>query len=614
MSRARFALAAVAVALFLFTRSARAADPAATKVLTPDAKGFVHVRVGDIWSADIAAQLRAFTSQAGAGLLGDFDSRFVPAPSEVESVTVVLFDANFRDILPAGRATDVTPVWVVASKKPLARADLLKTMARTGKPRTHNGKEYLFDEAFWAGLLILDERTYAYASEDSITALIDRMAKGGESPLAALLAREGDKHPVTVGVNPAALANPALMKDVPDALRPLFKAKAWVATLDLAPKTAAAVALEFGTEADAKDGLKAAQEGVQMARGLIATGLTYVERKARREPGRGPAGIQQFPEAVGMVLAAAGLKQLDGLLGTMPLEVKGTAVRASLALDNVVPGGNVVVSVATVAMAVGYAVGSAEGPNFGSGLTSGNYEWTERERNLTAIAAAVEKYRADKGHYPPPAIPGKDGKPALSWRVAILPYLDNAWMNSNPGDAAIRGGAKGLYEMFKLDEPWDGPNNKKLIHRLPSPYRAPWSVLSYNASAAGKTTVVAVVGKGAIFDPAKQVSDTGVRDGLSQTLLLLSLEEPGQAVYWSKPADVALTADGKLAPGGPDVTKRFAAVYADGSARTLPTGLDAKTFLGIVTRDGGEKLDDQAIRPEPVKPPPPPVAQPGIQK
>ena len=42
-------------------------------------------------------------------------------------------------------------------------------------------------------------------------------------------------------------------------------------------------------------------------------------------------------------------------------------------------------------------------------------------------------------------------------------------------------------------------------------------------------------------------------------------------------------------------------MYADGSAHTLVNGLDPKTLLGIITRDGSEKLDEKLIRPDPVK-------------
>jgi hypothetical protein len=373
-----------------------------------------------------------------------------------------------------------------------------------------------------------------------------------------------------------------------------------VGTLDLKPKTTATAVLEFATEAEAKDGAKAAQEAVQLARGQIGSALLFIEQKAKGDPAKPPMGIQAFPETVGLVLAAAGLKQLDGLLGAMPVTVKGTTVQAAIELDSILPGGSTAVGIATVAAAIGVATSFGEARVY----SSGNYDWVERERSMVSIAKAVEKYHKDKGHYPPPAILGKDGKPLLSWRVALLPYMENAWINNpgGPGEKHINS-PKELYDRFKLDEPWDGPNNKKLIDKLPSIYRAPWSAIPYHQSNIGKTMVLAVVGKGAIFDPTKKtVSDSDVRDGPKQTLLLLQLEEPAQAVYWSKPADVELTADGKLPADGPNFARRFAVVYGDGSAHTLMNGLDPKTLLGIVSREGAEKLDEKAIRPDPIKP------------
>jgi hypothetical protein len=597
MVRTRFVFALAGVLLAL--GSARAADPAAARIITPDARGFLHVRVGDIWTADVAKQLRNFVAQAGPGTIADFENSFYPAPSDIESFTVILYDTKFRDPLPTGRPTETTPVWVITSKKPLERAELLKTMAKTGKPRKHGGRDYYFDEAQWSGLLILDDHSYAYASEDSITALIDRAAKGGESPLGAVLAREADKHPATLGVNVALLATPDMVKGAPPELVPLLKAKTLVAALDLKTKTTLSVALEFGTAAEAKDGLKGAQDAVQLGRGQIGQALTFVEQRAKRDPAKGPTGIQHFPDSVGFLLAVAGLKQVDALLGAMPLEQKDTAVRASLELDSILPGGSTAVSIAVVAAAIGMAVSDSERS---SNLTPGNYDWVERERSLANLARAIEKYHKDKGHYPAQAILDKDGKPLLSWRVAILPYLENTWIsNDGPGEKQINS-PKELYDLFKLDEPWDGPNNKKLITRLPGVYRAPWSVLPYNQISIGKTTTLAVVGKGGIFDPTKKtVSETDVRDGLKQTLLLLQLEEAGHAVYWTKPADIALTAEGKLPADGPNFNRRFAVVYADGSAHTLLNGLDAATFLGIFTREGNEKLDEKTIRPEPIK-------------
>ena len=172
-------------------------------------------------------------------------------------------------------------------------------------------------------------------------------------------------------------------------------------------------------------------------------------------------------------------------------------MQASLELDSLLPGGSAAVSRSLwLAMAIGIAINSSDRgePRF---LTPGNYDWTERERNLASLAEGHrDKYHKDKGHYPPPAILDKDGKPMLSWRVAILPYMDNAYINNNGGPGEKRfNNPKELYDAFKLDEPWDGPNNKKLLAMLPSLYRAPWNVLSYSQSSIGKTVTLAVVGK-----------------------------------------------------------------------------------------------------------------------
>src|SRR5262245_39481877 len=65
--------------------------------------------------------------------------------------------------------------------------------------------------------------------------------------------------------------------------------------------------------------------------------------------------------------------------------------------------------------------------------------------NLKEIGLALHNYHAAHNHFPPAAICDKDGQPLLSWRVAILPYIEQA----------------NLYRQFKLDEPWDSEHNKQ---------------------------------------------------------------------------------------------------------------------------------------------------------
>src|SRR5262249_51180323 len=77
--------------------------------------------------------------------------------------------------------------------------------------------------------------------------------------------------------------------------------------------------------------------------------------------------------------------------------------------------------------------------------------------NLKAIAVAMHAYHDEHGYFPPAASYGKDGKPLLSWRVSLLPDL-------NEGD---------LYKQFHLAEPWDSPHNKTLLAKMPKVYRIP---------------------------------------------------------------------------------------------------------------------------------------------
>ena len=67
--------------------------------------------------------------------------------------------------------------------------------------------------------------------------------------------------------------------------------------------------------------------------------------------------------------------------------------------------------------------------------------------NLKQIVLALQSYHQANGCFPPAYIADKNGKPMHSWRVLILPYLDR----------------NALYKAYNFSEPWDGPNNKKLL-------------------------------------------------------------------------------------------------------------------------------------------------------
>src|SRR5207245_10819748 len=76
---------------------------------------------------------------------------------------------------------------------------------------------------------------------------------------------------------------------------------------------------------------------------------------------------------------------------------------------------------------------------------------------LKQLALAFHNYHNTTRHFPQPATLDKDGKPLLSWRVELLPVMEQAK----------------LYSEFKHDEPWDSEHNKKLLEKMPSVFAPP---------------------------------------------------------------------------------------------------------------------------------------------
>ena len=135
--------------------------------------------------------------------------------------------------------------------------------------------------------------------------------------------------------------------------------------------------------------------------------------------------------------------------------------------------------------------------------------------NMKQIGLAILNHENANKSLPARAMLGKDGKPLLSWRVQMLPYLE----------------ANDLYRQFHLDEPWDSPNNKKLIDQMPAVFRNPSSNAPPNT-----TTYLAPVGPGTLFEGDKGRSMKEVRDGAANTIMLVEANDD-QAVIWTKPDD-----------------------------------------------------------------------------
>jgi RNA polymerase sigma factor (sigma-70 family) len=266
--------------------------------------------------------------------------------------------------------------------------------------------------------------------------------------------------------------------------------------------------------------------------------------------------------------------------------------------------------------------------------------------NLRKLALAMINYADVYGHLPQAATVGRDGKALLSWRVELLPFLEE----------------QALYNQFRRDEPWDSPHNKKLLSKMPKVFappgietRRPYSTFyqvfvsaaSSDNKAPGSGPAPAMPGMvpggpggmpggppgmrpmappgrnppgmpgGGMQMPAGgpgmappgapggmpgQVSDATAAfvkgeqtripasfpDGTSNTILIV---EAGNPVPWTKPEDLRYAEDEPLPELGgifPDV---FHAVAADGKVHTLRSKYNAQQLRRAITANDGEVLN-----------------------
>jgi uncharacterized protein DUF1559 len=200
-----------------------------------------------------------------------------------------------------------------------------------------------------------------------------------------------------------------------------------------------------------------------------------------------------------------------------------------------------------------------------------------RDRRLSQfrqLGIAMHMFLDARKHFPSTAIRDNDGNPLLSWRVAILPYLE---------------GGDQLYKQFHLDETWDSPHNRTLITKMPGLFADPDPNLA-DLAKEGKTTFVVPVAPETIFFNDKGATIGDVTDGTAKTILAVEVE-PLRAVVWTKPDDWEVDVQNPLRGVERDDRKNFVALFADGHLEVIPVNVDFKKLRGLLTRSGGELFD-----------------------
>jgi len=227
-------------------------------------------------------------------------------------------------------------------------------------------------------------------------------------------------------------------------------------------------------------------------------------------------------------------------------------------------GANVLASPATAGVGTALLLPSVQAARAAARRTVGM-------NNLRQLSLAMMIHENTSGSLPASAICDKDGKPLLSWRVAMLPYLEG----------------QVLYEQFHLDEPWDSEHNKKLLENMPEVFASP-----NRDGKPGTTRYLVPTGAGTMFPAAAAGTKLAdVADGLTNTILVVEAE-PAKAVPWTKPEELTVNAEKPLTGLTHAEAEGFAVAFADGHVSWMPRDVAADVLKALFTPAGGEVVEE----------------------
>ncbi|MCL2709441.1 MAG: DUF1559 domain-containing protein [Planctomycetaceae bacterium] len=201
--------------------------------------------------------------------------------------------------------------------------------------------------------------------------------------------------------------------------------------------------------------------------------------------------------------------------------------------------------------------------------------------NLRQITLALHNYHDALGAFPPLYTVDAEGKPLHSWRVLILPFIEQGAMY----DMMITNDA--------FNQPWDSEFNKQFHDRMPAVFQCP--------SNPGKGCCYVAIASEAfkpVAMPAGQRMPRGntnfasISDGTSNTLAFIEVQTP---FNWMDPmADITLD---ELAKGinGDNVAGSHHrggcnVGFFDGSVRFISESIDLRVLRALGTPAGGESM------------------------
>ncbi|HKD38603.1 MAG TPA: DUF1559 domain-containing protein, partial [Pirellulales bacterium] len=186
--------------------------------------------------------------------------------------------------------------------------------------------------------------------------------------------------------------------------------------------------------------------------------------------------------------------------------------------------------------------------------------------NMKQLALAMMNYNDAHGHLPPAVILGPDGKTPHSWRIELLPYIEQ----------------EPLYKQYKMDEPWDSEANKKVLDQMPVIFRSP-----PDERTAPNASYFVLTGKGTMFSGKEGIKFLDITGGTSNTIMMV---EAKRDIPWTKPEDIDYDPAKPLPKLGGYFAGGFIAAFADGSVRFISDGVNEAALRALISPTADDKL------------------------
>jgi Protein of unknown function (DUF1559) len=489
-----------------------------------DAALFAHLQAGDLWNHPAVATLRkAYPKELDKALKTVQDETGL-TPEQIESITF------HYPKFPAGDGDQVLFVLQVVTKKPFNQASVLAGF-RDKEAKSTGDVVKLRD----AMLMHLTSETQFTVLHES---LLEDFKKGAAKTTDGLLGdalklAKAGKNALTFALDPSGL--PAeIFTNAPPELQPflpLLKSKSIVLQANLDKDLVASVRFAQDNEDKAIE----AERSFNLLMKLADDAITSA------------SGEEMFKTELKDLLPALG--ELQKVVKKTQAKREGLTVTAQGSLK------------ADPALAKPFVALFLKPQAAAARSRSAN--------NLKQIGLALHNYHDTNGVFPAAAICDKKGKALLSWRVAILPYIEQ----------------DNLYKQFHLDEPWDSEHNLPLSKTIVKVYELP-----YGEPKPGTTNYRVFVGNGAVFDMVQGCKITSITDGTSNTMLAF---EGADATPWAKPDEIEFDPKKDHKKHLRFENNGCTILLADGSVRTISNKLSENVLRLTIQKDDGMPIPEQ---------------------